>query len=90
MNERIETEIAIYLNKNVLNRIQNDDTIQDFTTFEAGEIACHFYNLALEDVRKEVERLEKDAIAMYNIHGIFDGYIDLCGDLMSFIDNLTK
>lgn len=45
-------EIASYLNRNVLNRINNSDIIEDFTTIEAGELARHFYELGL-NARKE-------------------------------------
>lgn len=40
----LDAEIAIYLNRNVLNRINNSDIIEDFTTMEAGELARHFWN----------------------------------------------
>ena len=60
MNDKVEVEIAKYLNRNMLNRIQNDDTIEGFTTIEAGDLAQHFYNLALEDVKKEVIRRRDD------------------------------
>lgn len=48
----LDAEIAIYLNKNVLNRINYYDIIEDFTTMEAGELASHFYELGL-NARKE-------------------------------------
>ncbi len=48
----LDAEIAIYLNRNVLNRINNSDIIEDFTTIEAGELASHFYELGL-NARKE-------------------------------------
>ncbi len=44
----LDAEIAIYLNRNVLNRINNADIIEDFTTMEAGELAEHFYELGLK------------------------------------------
>lgn len=43
----LDAEIAIYLNRNVLNRINNSDIIEDFTTIEAGELAQYFYELGL-------------------------------------------
>lgn len=48
----LDAEIAIYLNRNVLNRINNSDIIENFTTMEAGELARHFYELGL-NARKE-------------------------------------
>ena len=48
----LDAEIAIYLNRNLLNRINNSDIIEDFTTMEAGELAEHFYELGL-NARKE-------------------------------------
>lgn len=54
----LEKEIDSFLNRNVLNRINNSDIIEDFTTMEAGELARHFYELGLNARKKEITQEE--------------------------------
>lgn len=51
----LDAEIAIYLNRNVLNRINYSDIIENFTTIEAGELACYFYELGLNTRKEELD-----------------------------------
>ena len=56
------------------------------------ETAEHFYNLALEDVRKEVERRWKE-FADKNVKcggGKYDFEIETLLSINTFINNLTK
>ena len=54
----LDAEIAIYLNRNVLNRINNHDIIEDFTTMEAGELASHFYELGCRRTAEKYETIK--------------------------------
>lgn len=54
----LDEEIAIYLNRELLNRIKNDDTIDGFTTFDAGEIACYFYDLGCRRTAEKFDEIE--------------------------------
>jgi len=91
MNERLKQEIE-----------------QQFTYFSDGaphvpvvkllrpefkRIAIHFYNLAIADVKKEIEERRDFMYARYIKKGIacIEEYrYDQCVELLNFIDNLTK
>ena len=88
MNQRLEKELHKYCDELTV-------------TVRPGDLAIarHFYSLALEDVRKEVERLKK--CSQYSkIEWIDEGYnqnafaedcrIKSFNKLLSFIDQLSK
>ena len=72
MNERLEKEIDSFIGNKVA-----------FDSLQAINIAEHFYNLALADVRKELHFVFPNS--SYD-----EGYNDSSHRILDFIDNLTK
>ena len=87
MNEKLEKEIEIQWKLN--NPIDEGMGVESaFIHIEAFDmIARHFYSLALEDVRKEVDNLRK-----HYLEGLeYDnGWNSAVEKIVDFIDNLTK
>ena len=80
MNERLKQEYTNWMS-------ENEDTAG---FFNPEELAQYFYNLALEDVKKELKP-EKD-ISYPNDYerGSVDGRNELREELLDFIDKLNK
>lgn len=80
MNERIETEI----NK-MFSRYDNEKTrLLDEQKNAFAAVADYFYCLALQDVKIELERFIREECC--------PGYsgINVCRDMIKYIDNLNK
>lgn len=74
MNEKLEKEISAYMHDNLY--------IETWSEF--CDIAEHFYNLALQDVKIKLERFIREKCC--------PGYsgINVCRDMIKFIDKLTE
>ena len=78
MNEKLKQEVAFF-------KCIGDNDLRDLT-----RIAEHFYNLALEDVRKEVES-NRNAVKCLSTGSSFnEGKLVMAHDILFFINNLTK
>jgi len=86
MNESLDKEIIRYKVP-----FQDDDENLDERTLDA--IAHHFYNLALEDVRKAVTERKSELYRLYikgTITKYQEGQHDFAVDVRDYIDNLMK
>lgn len=86
MNEKLEREIVRYKVP-----FQDDDENLDERTLDA--IARHFYNVALEDVKKEVTERKSELYRLYikgTITKYQEGQHDFAVDVRDYIDNLMK
>ena len=83
MNEKLEREIVRYKVP-----FQDDDENLDERTLDA--IARHFYNVALEDVRKEVERqyVYWDNVVISSASPNAVASKNRMKEILDFIDNL--
>ena len=89
MNERLNIEIGYWLDKLDDKYCQQ---VESYTNADIRETVQHFYSLALEDVRKEVERRiteqQKWIECGYGGHEI--AIRNELNEVKTFIDNLTK
>ena len=88
MTQRLEEEYARYIAKH------KGGAPGDTVTLNVKDVAQHFYDLALEDVKKEANRRYKDNIKAAdkfapNSHsrGLFSAAAKEDFDIVSFIDN---
>ena len=91
MNEKLKQEIDTWLkNGNI-----TDTCFGEYDDEDIEITAEHFYNLALEEVRKELKRVEietpvlTEGTAAYPA-GRIVGRTEVREDILNFIDNLMK
>ena len=85
MNKRLEQELEEWNEHGPLTNIPWC-TPQDAIAITAQ----HFYNLALEDVKKEVEKI-KDYVEALKIDDDFHcGELAVCDNILDFIDQQSK
>lgn len=88
MNKRLEQEYARYIAEH------KGGAPGDTVTLNVKDVAEHFYNLALEDVKKEVDRRYNDNLKAAdkfapNSHsrGLFSSAAKEDYDIIAFIEN---
>ena len=84
MNEKLKHIIS----ETWYNGSVTDTSDMDHVDYE--NIAEHFYNLALEDVRKEVEEHKHLLKCESEYTNYAGGRLDEAKDILDYIDNLTK
>ena len=99
MNERLEKEMdkfyGIYRNANGNTfDISNYESCYDWKNDESAKHECdiaeYFYNLALKDVKKEVEK-HRDLLKLESEYTTYaGGRLDETKDILDFIDQLSK
>lgn len=57
-SDYLDEEFAIYLNRHFLNRVMYDDSIDGFTTFDASDLANHFYDLGCRRTAEKYDEIE--------------------------------
>ena len=97
MNERLYTRIAEKWADNCTLNDKRDQRIAVLDSITFTELCQHFYNLALEEVKKEVEKnLEQEEWAIAHCNPSENekfatwAQMQLAKGLIDFIDNLTK
>ena len=54
----LDEEFAIYINRHFLNRVKYDESIDGFTTFDASDLANHFYDLGCRQTAEKYDEIE--------------------------------
>ena len=81
MTERLEQEWKSYCEK------QGNGTM---ISVNVKDVAQHFYNLALGDVKKEVEDIVDEVKALRIDSNFVEGELAVCDNILQFIDQQSK
>ena len=91
MNERLKTHLILWRSEHFHGRRDGDYSGEYLERSSQLELAQHIYSLALEDVRKEVEKIEKVMPYCEDYErGCIEGRNGLREELLDFINNLTS
>lgn len=99
MNEKLKEKCIEYISTNftidetMMEGVPLSDRQYVFWIDDVSKLAEHFYNLAIANIRKEIEERRDFMYARYIKKGIGcmeESRYDQCVELLDFIDNLTK